>query len=104
MSTAVSDPRIVAFEVTENAIVVRLADGRTVSVPLSWSWRLTEATRPQRQRFEIIGAGDRVHWPAIDEDISIHGMLHGLPARLPTRAKTNAIGPSHWRVLNHRSS
>jgi uncharacterized protein DUF2442 len=62
MNTAAhSDPRIVSLEVTEEAIVAQLADGRTVSVPLAWSWRLADATPAQRKRFEIIGSGEGVH-------------------------------------------
>ncbi len=87
MSTVVSDPRIVGMEVTKDAIVAQLADGRMVSVPLAWSWRLTNATPAQRRRFEIIGDGDGVHWPDIDEDISVRGMLHGVPACPPKRGK-----------------
>ncbi len=88
MSTAAdSDARIVALEVTEDAIVAQLADGRTVSVPLAWSWRLSEATPEQRNRFEIIGTGEGVHWPDIDEDISARGLLQGIPACPPKRAK-----------------
>ena len=74
-----SEPRITALEVTEDAIVAQFADGRTVSVPLAWSWRLAEATPAQRGRFEIIGTGEGVHWPEIDEDISARGMLQGTP-------------------------
>ena len=87
MSTAVSDPRIVGVEITEDAIIAKLADGRSVSVPLEWSWRLTKATPAQRKRFEIIGDGDGVHWPDVDEDISIRGMLHGVPACHQKRIK-----------------
>ena len=90
MSTAAdSDPRIVALHVSDVAIVAQLADGRTVSVPLVWSWRLSEATPEQRGHFEIIGSGEGVHWPDIDEDISARGMLQGVPARppKPKRAK-----------------
>ena len=84
MSTVASnEPRIVAIKVTEEAITAQLADGRTVSVPLAWSWRLAKATPAQRSRFEIIADGEGVHWPDIDEDISVHGMLHGMPARRP---------------------
>ena len=89
MSIVASDPRIVGLEVTEDAIVALLADGRTVGVPLAWSWRLTEATPAQRQRFEIIGAGEGVHWPDVDEDISIHGMLHGVPACRPKKLSSH---------------
>jgi len=56
-----------------------------ISVPLAWSWRLSEATPAQRARFRLIGDGQGVHWPDIDEDISVEGMLHGVPAhRLQT--------------------
>ena len=85
---ASSVPRIIALEVTEDAINARLADGRTISVPLAWSWRLANATPAQRSRFEIIGTGEGVHWPEIDEDISARGMLEGIPARPPKRPAT----------------
>jgi len=89
MNTAASsDARIVALEVTGDAIIARLADGRTIGVPLAWSWRLADATPAQRQRFEIIGTGEGVHWPDIDEDISVRGMLQGVPACPPKAAKT----------------
>jgi hypothetical protein len=62
---------------------VQLADGRTVTVPLAWSWRLSEATPEQRSRFEIIGSGSGVRWPELDEDIRVEGVLHSVPARWP---------------------
>ncbi len=84
MSIAISvDPRIKDIAVTADAITAWLTDGRTVSVPLSWSWRLSEATTAQRDKFEILGSGQGVRWPEIDEDISIEGMLAGVPARRP---------------------
>jgi hypothetical protein len=93
MNTAASnDPRIIALEVTADALVAQLADGRTISVPLAWSWRLANATPAQRRRFEIIGGGEGVHWPDIDEDISARGMLQGTPAHPPRRAKKNRKG------------
>jgi hypothetical protein len=84
---AAVEPRIVAVEITEDAIVARLADGRTVSVPLAWSWRLSDASLAQRSHFEIIGGGEGVHWPDVDEDISARGMLQGTPAFRPNQAK-----------------
>ena len=88
MNTAASsEPRIVGLEITEDALVARLADGRTISVPLAWSWRLANATPAQRQRYEIIGTGEGVHWPDLDEDISVRGMLQGVPACPPKQAK-----------------
>ena len=87
-----NEPRIVALEVTEDAITAQLADGRTVSVPLAWSWRLANATPEQRQRFEMIGSGEGVHWPDIDEDISARGMLQGIPACPPRAKRANRRG------------
>ena len=84
MNTAVAnDPRTIAIEVTDESIIARLADGRAISVPLAWSWRLSDATPEQRKHFEIIGDGEGVHWPDVDEDISARGMLNGVPARRP---------------------
>ena len=94
MSTAAgSDPRIVAIEVTDDSITAQLADGRTVSVPLAWSWRLCNAAPEQRKNFEIIGTGEGVHWPDIDEDISASGMLLGVPAR-PSKQTSGFPGGS----------
>ncbi|HEX5482447.1 MAG TPA: DUF2442 domain-containing protein [Terriglobia bacterium] len=86
MNTAtLIEARIVSVDVTDQAIAARLADGRTVTVPLEWSWRLMDATPEQRARWEIIGGGQGVHWPDIDEDISAEGMLRGVPAKRPSR-------------------
>jgi hypothetical protein len=92
MSIAVvHEPRIVSLDVTDEAIVVRLADGRIISTPLAWSWRLANATAAQRKRFEIIGSGEGVRWPELDEDLSARGMLQGIPASPPAvRTKTQA--------------
>ena len=75
--------RIVSVEISDDLITADLVDGRVVSVPLAWSWRLSEATPEQRQNFEIIGDGEGVHWPDVDEDISARGILQGVPARPP---------------------
>jgi len=77
--------RIKDIEVTEDTITAYLVDGRTISVPIVWSWRLAEATPEQRANYEIIGDGHGVHWPDIDEDISAEGMLYGTPAPRPKR-------------------
>jgi len=78
-----NDPRILMVEVTDDLITAHLADGHTISVPLVWSWRLSNTAPAQRQNFEIIGTGQGVHWPDIDEDISAIGMLTGTPAPPP---------------------
>jgi len=86
MSTATRiDPRIVRVTVTDESLTAHLVDGRMISVPLAWSWRLSEATPAQRARYEIIGDGQGVHWPDVDEDISAQGMLTGTPAPRPRR-------------------
>jgi hypothetical protein len=96
MNTAASnDPRIQKVRVTEDEIIAHLADGRVISVPLAWSWRLSEATPKQRANLRLIGSGQGVHWPDVDEDISVEGMLHGIPAhRLrsrPTSTRASAV-------------
>jgi hypothetical protein len=85
MNTAVNaiEPRIKYIEVTEDTITAYLIDGRVISVPLAWSWRLSEATAEQRNNWQLIGDGQGVHWPDVDEDISAKGMLSGIPARRP---------------------
>ena len=84
MSTAVTvEPRIKDVEVTKETIIARLVDGRMISVPLAWSWRLSDATPAQRANWELIGDGHGVHWPDVDEDISAAGMLAGIPAPRP---------------------
>jgi hypothetical protein len=89
-----SEPRIIKLKVTRDSITAQLADGRTVSVPLAWSWRLSEATPKQRNNFEIMGNGQGVHWPDLDEDISAVGMLGGTPAyrRITGRAFDLPVG------------
>jgi hypothetical protein len=76
----ISEPRVLNIEMTDDEIIAHLIDGRTIAVPLVWSWRLSIATPQQRQHFEILGDGQGIHWPDIDEDISVEGMLHGFPA------------------------
>jgi hypothetical protein len=81
-------PRVMSVAVTEDNIAASLSDGRTVSVPLAWSWRLSEATPAQRAHYELIGSGQGIHWPEVDEDISVAGMLHGTPAPRPQKLTT----------------
>ena len=85
MNTAVKiqEVRIKDISVTEDTITAQLMDGRIISVPLAWSWRLSEATPKQRANYRIIGDGHGVHWPDIDEDISAEGILYGIPAQRP---------------------
>jgi hypothetical protein len=79
----VAEPTILEIEVSEDAISAALSDGRRISVPLAWSWRLAEASPSERANYRLVGGGVGVHWPDVDEDISVHGMLRGMPARRP---------------------
>jgi hypothetical protein len=89
MSTAVlTDATIQRVEVTDETITAHLTDGRVISVPLAWSWRLSAATPAQRANWELIGDGYGVHWPDVDEDISAEGMLNGVPAPRPRNKLT----------------
>ena len=86
VSTAVNvDARVKHVVVTDDLITFYLVDGRVISVPLAWSWRLSEATPAQRDNYEIIGDGQGVHWPDLDEDLSVEGMFKGVPARRPKK-------------------
>ncbi len=87
MNTAVilQEVKIKNLQITEDTITAQLVDGRTISVPLAWSWRLSEATPKQRGHYELIGDGQGVHWPDVDEDISAEGMLYGIPAHKPKK-------------------
>jgi hypothetical protein len=65
--------------VTEKTLTFELTDGRTISVPLSWFPRLVHATPEERNHWEI-GSGIGVHWPDLDEDISVENLLQGKPS------------------------
>lgn len=88
MNTAVKlqEVNIKDIKITDETITAYLFDGRVISVPIAWSWRLSEATPEQRAHYEIIGDGEGVHWPDIDEDISAEGLLYGIPAPRPKRS------------------
>ena len=82
MAFSVAEIEALAVEVrtTEHELQVDLADGRRVAVPLAWFPRLLHATPEQRSRFELLGDGEGIHWPDVDEDISVRGLLLGLPS------------------------
>lgn len=75
-----ADERVKDVRVTDDAVVVGLMDGRSISVPLAWYPRLLDATPQQRERWQVCGGGYGIHWPDIDEDLSTDGLLRGAPA------------------------
>ena len=79
MSTQAIEVHPLAEDVsfTDNDLVVTLVDGRTLTVPLVWFRRLTNASREQLENYEILADGEGIHWPDIDEDLSVAGLLRG---------------------------
>jgi hypothetical protein len=83
MSTLVVEAdSILAREVsvTEDGLIVELSDGRSLTVPLAWFPRLHHGTPDETRNWRLIGRGDGIHWPDLDEDISISGLLAGRPS------------------------
>lgn len=80
MSASTKEPRAISAEITEDSLVVELRDGRTVSVPLVWYPRLLHGTPEERSRWEFNGDGEGIHWPELDEDVSVRGLLEGRPS------------------------
>ena len=82
-----ADERVAGVEITDDSLTVSLMDGRTISVPLVWYPRLANATRAQRQNWQIAGGGYGIHWPDVDEDLGTEGLLRGAPAPRQTLPK-----------------
>lgn len=72
-----SEPRAERVHFTDDELVVGLADGRSLSIPLAWFPRLAGASPQARAEFELLGDGLGIHWPKLDEDISVLGLLAG---------------------------
>ena len=70
-------PEITDVEVGEDTISAKLSDGRTISIPIAWFDRLEKATKKQLEVFEISPTGYGIHWPKIDEDISVRAFIDG---------------------------
>ena len=73
----IGHPRAKGISVTEDTLVVELMDGRTLTVPVMWYPRLANGCSTERANWRLIGEGEGVHWPDLDEDISIEGVLAG---------------------------
>jgi hypothetical protein len=70
-------PEATRVEVSDASLTVELVDGRTVSAPLLWFPRLAHGTHEERANWRLIGRGEGIHWPDLDEDISVAGLLAG---------------------------
>lgn len=73
----ISEARAQRVSLTEDALVVDLVDGRTITVPLTWYPRLAHGNHAERAHWRLIGEGEGIHWPDLDEDISVEGLLAG---------------------------
>ena len=73
----VRPPGAFAVQLTDDLLIVELLDGRTLSVPLAWYPRLSAATRQERADWRLVGRGEGIHWPALDEDIRVTALLAG---------------------------
>ncbi len=83
MTTLVIDSaaiRAVSARVTEDSLIIDLADGRSISAPLAWYPRLLHGSPADRSNYRLIGSGEGIHWPDLDEDISIEGVVAGRPS------------------------
>jgi hypothetical protein len=72
--------QIIDVRFSEDSLIVDLADGRTLTVPLAWFPRLAGASRSELDNWQISAAGFGIHWPELDEDLSAEGLLRGAPA------------------------
>jgi hypothetical protein len=79
-STGESAERIRGARFEADMLVLDLADGRAISVPVTWYPRLANATEPQRRNWRLVGEGYGIHWPEVDEDLSLEGILGGQAA------------------------
>jgi len=93
MSTLETERDVFAVSVSlsDDSLTVRLDDGRCLSVPLTWYPRLLDGTRAEREHCELIGEGEGIHWPELDEDISVEGLLAG------RRSAESAASLAKWR-------
>jgi Protein of unknown function (DUF2442) len=81
-SSTVETQRALAIgvKVSDDTLSVELADGRTIAVPLAWYPRLVHGTSQERSSWRLLAAGRGIHWPALDEDISVANLLSGQPS------------------------
>ena len=70
-------PQAYNITCTDAALIVELLDGRTISAPLVWFPWLSQATKKQLDNLELLGDGEGIHWPDVDEDLSVAGLLAG---------------------------
>jgi len=101
MNTSPADTTLAEAQsvaVSDDSVTVELADGRTLSVPISWYPRILHATSDERNHWELLGNGIGIHWPELDEDISVQGLLAG------RRSGESAKSLEKWLAARARRS
>ena len=76
----IKETKVQHVDVSDESLSMDLADGRTVSVPIAWYPRLLHGTAKERNNWLLIGSGEGIHWPDLDEDISVENLLAGSPS------------------------
>lgn len=105
MSTSTAEraaPRAVRATIAKDELTVDLSDGRTVIAPLAWYPRLLHGTGGERRRWRLIGGGEGIHWPALDEDVSVKGLLAGRPSGESQRSLKRWLEARRVRTPNKR--
>jgi len=97
-------PTVQGVRVTDDTLSVELSDGRTIAVPLGWFPRLAHATRKEQSKWRLIGRGHGVHWPLIDEDVSVEGLLTGRPSGESQESFKRWLTARSVRSTKHRSA
>jgi hypothetical protein len=83
MTTLAFEIRLVQIQkisISEDTLTADLSDGRTISVPLNWYPRLLHGTPVERAKWRLVGKGEGIHWPDLDEDISAENLIYGQPS------------------------
>ena len=107
----ISVPEAMTIAVTDDTLTVELFDGRTISAPLAWSPRLVHATPEERGNWELIGCGQGIHGPDLDEDISVENLLAGRksgeghrPFKQWLEAKREGLGLALYELTAHEEA
>lgn len=77
LASEIQEARAHSVMVSDGSLAIDLVDGRTIAAPLAWYPRLWHSTAEERAHFEIFGDGAYIHWPDLDEDLMVAGLLHG---------------------------
>jgi hypothetical protein len=98
LATKQLEIRATSVRLSNDALIVDLSDGRTVSAPLAWYPRLLNGTPAERDDHQLIGEGLGIHWPQLDEDISVEGILAG------RRSHESKESFEHWLASRSRAT